>query len=180
MKEKTQYSELDRFYLHSPFIHKACDRTQQVRFGAVMAAGLMLMALPLLIRISNDFVALLLTTLGLFLFVGALVQCVRGCNRLMYTPTGKPLTQGAVTYDHAACPMLRSLLEKGRCDETGIAMLANPNGGIRLEYLLSQDHQMLAVNIKRFENLMWLPFSDSVYLFTGMEAEQAIKALGID
>ena len=180
MKEQTKYSELDRFYLHAPFIHKACNRTQQARAGLVMAAGLMLMALPPLVRIGNDLVAILLIAVGLFLFAGALVQCIRGSNRLVYSPTGKTLTLGTVTYDHAACPMLRSLLEEGHCNETGTAMLANPNGGIRLEYLISQDHQMLAINIKRFENLMWLPFSDSVYLFTDKDAEQAIESLGID
>lgn len=180
MKEQTKYSELDRFYLQVPFIHKACNRRQQARAGLLLTAGIVLMVLPVLSSIGNDLVSILLIATGLFLFAGALVQCIRGCNRLVYSPTGKQIVQGMVTYDHAACPVLRSLIENGHCDVAASALTANPNGGIRMEYLLSQDHQMLAINVKRFENLMWLPLTEAVYLFTGKDAECAIESLGID
>ena len=71
-------------------------------------------------------------------------------------------------------------MEEGPSAVSRSDMRTDPNGGIRVDYLVSADHQVLAIEAKRFDNLMWLPLAPNVILFTDEEAQQAIKALSID
>lgn len=180
MKEKTQYTDMERLIAHASYIKQTNCRKRQLRSALFMGIGIILMIATTLSYKSNDFPAILLLCLGVFLFAGGLVYYFKGCHQLVYAPTGDTLCQGSASYDLAYAPFLRSLMNDEPSKEDLPTLSVNPNGGIRVEYLVSADHQVLAIEAKRFDNLMWIPLAPNVVLFTGEEAQQAIKALCID
>ncbi len=179
MKEKTQYCDMERLCAHAPFIKQVNNRRLQLRSALFMAVGIVLIALTTLLRHDSDFLAILVLTLGVFVFVGALVHYIKGTNQWIYVDTGEVLRPGNATYDQACAPLLRSIMSEEPDKEDYPALCTDPNGGLQADYLVSADHQVLILNVRRFENLMWLPFADSVFLYTGKEAEKAIEALNI-
>lgn len=179
MKEKTQYCDMARLCAHAPFIKQVNNRRLQLRSAIFMAVGIVLIALTTLLHRDSDFLAILVLTLGVFVFVGALVHYIKGTNLLIYASTGEVLRPGSATYDQACAPLLRSIMSEEPDEEDYPVLSTDPNGGLQANYLVSADHQVLILGVRRFENLMWLPFADSVFLYTGKEAEKAIEALSI-
>ena len=179
MKERTQYTDLERLITHASYIKQTHCRKRQLRSALFMGIGIILMIATTQLHRSNDFLAILLLSLGLILFAGALVCYVKGCHQLAYAPTADALFHGSASYDLACAPILRRLMNDEPDVEDLPTLSANPNGGIQVNYLLSTNHQVLVLHARKFENLMWLPFSDGVYIYTDKEAEKAIEALGI-
>lgn len=179
MREITKYYSIEEFSTFSSHIRQTRDRKCQARACIAMALGFLLILLPCVMHLDSDLTAMLLLTLGLFLVLGALTQWLKGTHLLTYLPTGQRIVRGTATYDQASTSALLCLMDEG-VPPTGCAPIPpKPNGGIQVEYLFTQDLQMLAIGAKRFENMMWCQLSPHVVLYTGNEAEQAIKALGI-
>lgn len=179
MKEITRYNNIEELCTSSSHIRQVRNRKCQARACMTMALGFLLILLPCVTHLGSDLAAMQLLTLGLFLALGALAQWLKGTHLLMYLPTGQEIVHGTATYDHTSTPALLDLMEEG-VPPTGCASISTkPNGGIQVEYLFTHDLQMLAIGARRFENMMWCPLSPHVVLYTGNEAEQAIKALGI-
>ena len=173
MKEFTKYTNIERLYTSAPYIKQLHDHKHKTKAAVVIILGVMIMALPDRRSLGRSLLFLLLALAGVAL-------CVKSTRQFIYTPNGQTLIQGAATYDLTCCPALRSIMEEGPSAVSRGDMRTDPNGGIRVEYLVSADHQVLAIEAKRFDNLMWLPLAPNVILFTDEEAQQAIKALSID
>ena len=180
MKEFTKYTDIERLYTSAPYIKQLHDHKHKTKAAVVISLGVMIMALPAVIDMHSEAISITLPTVGLLLALAGVALCVKSTRQLIYTPNGQTLIQGAANYDLACCPALRSIMEEGPSAVSRGDMRTDPNGGIRVEYLVSADHQVLAIEAKRFDNLMWLPLAPNVILFTDEEAQQAIKALSID
>lgn len=180
MKEFTKYTDIERLYASAPYIKQLHDHKHKTKAAVVIILGVMIMALPAVIDMHSEAISITLPTVGLLLALAGVALCVKSTRQLIYTPNGQTLILGAATYDLACCPALRSIMEEGPSAVSRGDMRTDPNGGIRVDYLVSADHQVLAIEAKRFDNLMWLPLAPNVILFTDEEAKQAIKALCID
>lgn len=180
MKEFTKYTDIERLYTSAPYIKQLHDHKHKTKAAVVIILGVMIMALPAVINMHSEAISITLPTVGLLLALAGVALCVKSTRQLIYTPNGQTLIQGAATYDLSCCPTLRSIMEEGPSAVSRSDMRTDPNGGIRVDYLVSADHQVLAIEAKRFDNLMWLPLAPNVILFTDEEAQQAIKALSID
>lgn len=180
MKKETQYTDIKGLYTSASYIKQVYNHKRRIPAWIAMIVGGLLIALPSVIHVGSELSEIILTILGVFVLLGVLVHWLKDTQQFIYVPTGQTVRLGTATYDRASCPTLMKIMQEDLDSNHLTVMHDDPNGGIRVDYLVSKDHKMLAIISAKYENLMWLPICGHVLLYTDEEAEKAIYLLNID
>ena len=121
---------------------------------------------------------------GPVLLVGGIAFLVAGGIRLMirkrsliYVPTGSLVKKGSCFFDAGDLSVLGRLLEEKTFDGKA-EVLPKKDGGVRMDYMVSQDGNFAAVQLLKYVPYAYEPAS-SVLHYTGEEASAFVNALRV-
>ena len=121
---------------------------------------------------------------GPVLLVGGIAFLVAGGIRLMirkrsliYVPTGSLVKKGSCFFDAGDLSVLRRMLEEKTFDGKA-EVLPKKDGGVRMDYMVSQDGNFAAVQLLKYVPYAYEPAS-SVFHYTGEEASAFVNALRV-
>ena len=96
---------------------------------------------------------------------------------LIYVPTGSLVKKGSCFFDAGDLSVLGRLLEEKTFDGKA-EVLPKKDGGVRMDYMVSQDGNFAAVQLLKYVPYAYEPAS-SVLHYTGEEASAFVNALRV-
>ena len=165
---QTDYAEATLLSAVHPHLSKHTNVFSILISVLVALAGIAAIVWALDLDKSSSTLSMTLLTLGTILLLVALYRMFWRSRETVYLPTGSCITEGSYYLDTCDLNGLSSMLEQGDFNASkGIAFKVS--GNARMDYMLSKDHQFVAVQLFRFVPYTYEPASQ-VYYYTGNEA----------
>lgn len=158
-----------------PDIKKSTSISSLILSVLLLAAGAALLFFSSKVDDSSSSSGPMLLVGGVALLATGGIRLLVGKKNLIYTPTGSIVKKGSCFFDTGSLSLFREMLEEKAFDGQKEIRVKN-DGGLRIDYMTSQDGRFVAVQLFQYVPYAYEPVSD-IFYYTGDDAGAFVNCL---